>query len=226
MRPPRGLAPDTCRTPDARCRAPARRARCCRISGSDWADGWDCGCVAACDDVGHRRRRHHCGRHATAADCLVSLTWASYTPDGFVFATLCPLAGAVTAQWCEGYLALGETPGSGHAPQGANRKVVSILQIANLLMLLIVCGDDTLDTAQILPRTKRGQAGSRKNLRYFRGLPLPRFDHEVASWDEQFGRRGGNGAVGLETVGTAIERELRLERHLRHQAFQCRALDI
>ena len=43
--PPRGPAPDTCRTPDGRCRARGRRVRCYRRSGCDWADGWDCDAV-------------------------------------------------------------------------------------------------------------------------------------------------------------------------------------
>ena len=121
-RPPRAPAPGTCRRPGGRCRARAHRDRCYRKSGFDWAGGSDCDCAAACADCGHRHRRfRHCGRHATAADCLVSLTWASYTPDGFDFATLCPSSGAVTAQWCEGYLAVGETPAPAIPPKGLRR---------------------------------------------------------------------------------------------------------
>ena len=91
-RPPRGPAPDTCRTPGARCHAPGRRGRCCRKSGFDWAGDWDCdAAVVVMMATARHRRRHHCDRRATADDCLVSLPRASYTPDGCCcLATLCP----------------------------------------------------------------------------------------------------------------------------------------
>ena len=74
MSPPRGPAPDTCRTPGGHCHAPGRRVRCCRRAGCDWVDDWDCDAAACYGGRRRHRRRHHCDRRAIADDCLVSLT--------------------------------------------------------------------------------------------------------------------------------------------------------
>ena len=65
---------------------------------------------------------------------------------------------------------------------------------------------------------RRGNCGNR------RFLADAKFDHQMAAESEQMARLSRNGAVGIESIGPAVQCDAGIVRALRAAASRCRLL--